>query len=61
MAVNLIALKVHEGGVFAFCADFDARRRGEGSEDIRGVALGKLGAVEDRCDPLLRARFRTRK
>jgi hypothetical protein len=23
MAVNLIALKVHEGGVFAFCADFD--------------------------------------
>jgi hypothetical protein len=23
MAVNLIALKVHEGGDFAFCADFD--------------------------------------
>jgi hypothetical protein len=42
----LEALKVHRRGGVELGPNLDAGRLGEVTEDFRGLALGKLGAVE---------------
>src|ERR1700730_2757965 len=46
LAVNFIALEMHRIARLVLDPDLDARRLGEVIENLRGLALGKLGAVE---------------
>jgi hypothetical protein len=48
--VDLVALEVHRGASPVFDPNLDARRFGEVIENLRGLALGKLGAVEIDAD-----------
>jgi hypothetical protein len=49
-SVNLIALEVHRIAVLVLDPYLDARRLGKVPKDLRGLALGKLRAVEIDAD-----------
>ena len=46
LAVNLVALEVHQRAGVTLDPYLDAGRLGEVLEDLRGLALGKLGAIK---------------